>query len=115
MLANISSHQTRRPLTLAGKSSVIKVHLFLFAIYFLPTATISLRQGLEPVDAKEAIPIGTVTITLLAILLILIILLDLNKLYSDLKMAHNNINELCSQRRNRKVTDSSLAIGEPKA
>ena len=81
---------------------------------FLFLATINLRNGLEPVDAPEAVPIGTVTITLLTILLVLLILLDLNKLCGDVKMARENIRELCCKKKN-KVSDSSVAIDESKA
>ena len=40
----------------------------------------------ETTESDEAVPIGMVAITLVTCLVVTIILLDLNKLYSDLKL-----------------------------
>ena len=58
-----------------------------FRIFVLFSATENIAAGLEEVtESDEAVPIGMVAISLVSCLVVTIILLDLNKLYTDLKL-----------------------------
>lgn len=62
-------------------------------------------------DSPQAVSIGTVAVILLSITIGLIILLDVNKMWEDLKMMRQNIETLLKKRSN-KISDSSTSLGE---
>ncbi|CAD5112150.1 DgyrCDS1389 [Dimorphilus gyrociliatus] len=62
-------------------------------------------------DSPQAVSIGTVAVILLSITIGLIVLLDLNKIWEDLKMMRQNLETLLKKRSN-KVSDSSTSLGK---
>ncbi len=58
----------------------------------------------EPEESPQGVSIGTVACSLMCTVFACIVLMDLNKMYQDLKMMKSNIESRI--KRNRKVNDS---------
>ena len=61
-------------------------------------------------ESPEGVPIGTVACSLLCLVMAFIVLLDMNKLWQDLKMMRGNIESMMKHRHRNRVSDSTTCI-----